>query len=95
MATRQASCEVETVPSLHSNLAGASATLGGFAATAACWGAGACAAGFSRSAQPVHENAIKRARANRTRAASGNTPAADQVGLVLKTNPPACDRRSI
>jgi hypothetical protein len=36
MATRQASCELETVPSLHSNLAGAaSATGGGFAVAAA------------------------------------------------------------
>jgi hypothetical protein len=36
MATRQASCELETVPSLHSNLGGAaSATAGGFAVAAA------------------------------------------------------------
>jgi hypothetical protein len=47
MLTRQVSCEFETVPSLHSNLAGAaSATGGGFSSAAACWDAGACAAGF-------------------------------------------------
>ena len=37
MATRQASCELETVPSLHSNLGDAASTTGGgFAVTAAC-----------------------------------------------------------
>ena len=85
MATRQASCELETVPSLHSNLGGAaSATGGGFAVAAAGRGAGACAAGFWKSAQPVHETAIDRARTNRTRAASGTPPAADLAGIPLK-----------
>jgi hypothetical protein len=80
MATRQPSCEIETVPSLHSNLGdAASATGGGFAGTAACWGAGACAAGFWKKAQPVHENAIDRARTNRTCAASGTAPAAGRL----------------
>jgi hypothetical protein len=49
MAIRQASCELEMVPSLHSNLAGAaSATGGGLAGAAAGWGggAGACAIDF-------------------------------------------------
>jgi hypothetical protein len=47
IAIRQASCELEMVPSLHSNLAGAaSATGGGLAGAAAGWGAGACAIDF-------------------------------------------------
>jgi hypothetical protein len=47
MAIRQASCELEIVPSLHSNLAGAaSAVAGGFAGAAAGWGAGACTIDF-------------------------------------------------
>jgi hypothetical protein len=52
MAIRQASCELETVPSLHSNLAGAASATGGglagegLAGTAAGWGAGACATNF-------------------------------------------------
>ncbi len=49
MAIRQASCELEIVPSLHSNLGGAaSATGGGLAGAAAGWGwgAGACAIDF-------------------------------------------------
>jgi hypothetical protein len=51
MAIRQASCEVEIVPSLHSNLAGAaSATGGGLAGTWAACGAaageGACVTNF-------------------------------------------------
>jgi hypothetical protein len=47
MAIRQASCELEIVPSLHSNLAGAaSEAAGGFAVAAAGWGAGACAIDF-------------------------------------------------
>jgi hypothetical protein len=47
MAIRQASCELEIVPSLHSNLAGAaSATGGGVAGAAAGCGAGACAIDF-------------------------------------------------
>jgi hypothetical protein len=46
MAIRQASCEVEMVPSLHSNLAGAASAAGGggLAGTAAGWGA--CATDF-------------------------------------------------
>ena len=78
MAIRQASCELEIVPSLHSNLAGAtSATGAGLAggglagATAGC-GAGPCATNFWKSAQPAHEIRINRARAERTCIASGD-----------------------
>jgi len=47
MLTRQVSCEFETVPSLHSNLAGAaSATGGGFSSAAACWDAGGLRCGL-------------------------------------------------
>jgi hypothetical protein len=64
MLTRQPDCEVEIVPSLHSNLAGAvSATGAVFSSAAACWGAGACAAGFSdaNQAQPAHQREINTA----------------------------------
>jgi hypothetical protein len=84
MATRQASCELEIVPSLHSNLAGAaSATGGGVAGTAACWGAGACATDFWKSVQPAHENEINRARAARTCVASGDTSSGRQGWFCL------------
>ena len=36
IATRQSYCEFEIVPSLHSNLRGASTVVGGFAATGVC-----------------------------------------------------------
>jgi hypothetical protein len=59
MLTRQPYCDVEIVPSLHSNLAGAASATGGtgavFSSAAACWGAGASAAGFSSQAQPPHQ----------------------------------------
>jgi hypothetical protein len=62
MLTRQPYCDVEIVPSLHSNLAGAASATGGtgaiFSGAAACWGAGASAAGFSNQAQPPHQRAI-------------------------------------
>jgi hypothetical protein len=62
MLTRQPCCEVEIVPSLHSNLAGAaSATGASFSSAAACWGAGASAAGFSDRAQPAHQRQINTA----------------------------------
>jgi len=95
MAIWQASCELEIVPSLHSNLAGAaSATGGGMAGAAACWGAGACATDFWKSAQPVHENEINKARADRTCVASGDTSSGRQGGFV-SANPPACGHCSI
>jgi hypothetical protein len=75
MATRQSCCEFEIVPSLHLNLRGSSTIVRRFAATAACWGSGACAADLSKSAQPAHKSAIKKAKANRTRAAPDNAPA--------------------
>jgi hypothetical protein len=57
MLMRQPVCEVEIVPSLHSNLGGgASATGAGFSSVAACWGA--CAAGFSDRAQAAHHSEI-------------------------------------
>jgi hypothetical protein len=66
MLTRQPDCEVEIVPSLHSNLAGAVPATGAvFSSAAACWGAGACAAGFSdaNQAQPAHkERSIQQCR---------------------------------
>jgi hypothetical protein len=72
MATRQASCEVEMVPSLHSNLAGpVSATGGGLSGAAACGGAGAWAAGFD-SAQAAHDRAISKTTPNRICVASSN-----------------------
>jgi hypothetical protein len=62
MLTRQPCCEVEIVPSLHSNLAGAASATGAvFSSTAACWGAGASAAGFSDRAQPAHQKQINTA----------------------------------
>ena len=80
IAIWQASCELEIVPSLHSNRGGtASATGGGLAGggvvcvdevcTAA--GGGFCATSFWKSAQPAHDNVINRARAERTCGASG------------------------
>ena len=57
MLTRQPDCEVEIVPSLHSNRGGAaSATGAGFSSAADCWGA--TAAGFSDKAQPAHQRDI-------------------------------------
>jgi hypothetical protein len=89
MAIRQASCEVEMVPSLHSNLAGAASATGaglagGVAGTWAGWdaGAGACATNFWKSAQPAHQTSINRARADRTCVASGEISAANRIGLV-------------
>jgi hypothetical protein len=62
MLTRQPNCEVEIVPSLHSNLAGAGSATGAvFSSTAVCWGAGASVADFSDKAQPAHQREIKTA----------------------------------
>jgi hypothetical protein len=79
IAIWQASCELEIVPSLHSNLGvgAASATGGGLAGgdeagTAA--GGGVCATSFWKSAHPAHDNMINRARAERTCGASGEIP---------------------
>jgi hypothetical protein len=72
MLTRQPCCEVEIVPSLHSNLAGAvSATGAVFSCAAACWGAGANAAGFSDRAQPAQQSEINTAMPIRIWVASG------------------------
>jgi hypothetical protein len=93
MAIWQASCETETVPSLHSNLGvgAASATGGGLAGgggavgdeagTAA--GGGACATSFWRSAHPAHDNMINRARAERTCGASGEIPRPINLAVSL------------
>jgi hypothetical protein len=71
MLTWQPVCEIEIVPSLHSNLAGAaSATGAGFSAAAACCGAGACATGFWNEAQPAHQTEINKTRSIRMCAAS-------------------------
>jgi hypothetical protein len=61
--TRQPYCEVEIVPSLHSNLAGAASATGAVfsGAAACCWGAGASAADFSDKAQPAHQREINTA----------------------------------
>jgi hypothetical protein len=66
MLTRQPCCEVDIVPSLHSNLAGAvSATGAVFSGAAACSDAGASAADFSDRAQPAHHSEINTATAIR------------------------------
>lgn len=78
MAIRQASCELEIVPSLHSNLAGATSATGAglaggeLAGATVGWGAGPCATNFWKSAQPAHEIRMSRARAERTCVASGD-----------------------
>jgi hypothetical protein len=71
MLTRQPVCEIEIVPSLHSNLGTGSAACGGIDAAAACCGAGACATGFGDKAQPAHESRIDKAKPVRIRVASG------------------------
>ena len=69
MLMRQPDCEVEIVPSLHSNLGGvASATGAGFSSAAAC--CGATAAGFPDKAQPAHQREINTATPIRIRVAS-------------------------
>jgi hypothetical protein len=100
MAIWQASCELEIVPSLHSNrgagtvsatgsgLAGADEAVEDDTGTAAA--GGACATSFCKSAHPAHDNVINRARAERTCGASGEIPTADQLGFIA-TNPTACD----
>jgi hypothetical protein len=73
MAIWQASCEVEIVPSLHSNLAGAvSATGAGRSGAAGGCGADACATGFWKPVQPAQQRQISMTRPNRIRAASGD-----------------------
>jgi hypothetical protein len=71
MLMRQPVCETEIVPSLHSNRGAGSAAGGGFDATAACCGAGACATGFGDKAQPAHESRIDKAKPIRICVASG------------------------
>jgi len=83
MLMRQPDCEVEIVPSLHSNLAGAaSATGAAFSSTAVCWGVGAGAADFSDKAQPAHHREIKTAMPIRIWGSFRTTSAADADGLV-------------
>jgi len=90
MAIWQASCELEIVPSLHSNrgagtvsatgsgLAGTDEVVAGEAAgeedAGTAAGGGACATSFWKSAHPAHDNVINRARAERTCGASGEIP---------------------
>jgi hypothetical protein len=95
IAIWQASCELEIVPSLHSNLGvgATSATGGGLAGaeeagvdevgTAA--GEGACATSFWKSAHPAHDNMIDKARAERTCGASGEIPRLINLALLLPT----------
>jgi hypothetical protein len=61
MLMRQPDCEVEIVPSLHSNRGGAASATGGagFSSAAACWGT--AAAGFSDKAQPALQSEISTA----------------------------------
>jgi hypothetical protein len=61
MSMRQASCELEIVPSLQVKPAGAaSATGAGFSGVAACWGAAGSAAGFWKRAQSAQQSEINR-----------------------------------
>jgi hypothetical protein len=72
MLTRQPCCEVDIVPSLHSNLAGAASATGAvLSGAAACSGAGASAAGFSDRAQPAHQRQINTAMPIRIWVTSG------------------------
>jgi hypothetical protein len=90
MLTRQPCCEVETVPSLHSNLAGAvSATGAVFSGAAACWDAGANAAGFSDMAQPAQQSEINTAMPIRIWVASG--PLQRPMPMVSCYDQPAAD----
>jgi hypothetical protein len=89
MAIWQAYCELEIVPSLHSNLAGATSATGaglaggGLVGATAGWGVGPCATNFWKSAQPAHEIIMSKARAERTRVASGDISCRRQDGFRL------------
>ncbi len=100
MAIWQASCELEIVPSLHSNRGAGtvSATGSGLAGTdeavedeavgvdaGTAAGGGACATSFWKSAQPVHDNVINKARAERTCGASGEIPRPINLALSRPT----------
>jgi hypothetical protein len=100
MAIWQASCELEIVPSLHSNRGAGtvSATGSGLAgtdeavedeavgeATGTAADGGACATSFWRSAHPAHDNVINRARAGRTCGASGKIPRLINLALSRPT----------
>jgi hypothetical protein len=62
MSMRQASCDLEIVPSLQVKPAGAaSATGAGLSGAAACWGAGCSAAGCWKRAQSAQQSEINRA----------------------------------
>jgi hypothetical protein len=109
IAIWQASCELEIVPSLHSNrgagtvsatgsgLAGAGEAVGDEAvadeAVGEAAGGGACATSFWKSAHPAHDNVINRARAERT-CGLRRESAADQFGFI-SANPIACGGASI
>jgi hypothetical protein len=80
MAIWQASCEVEIVPSLHSNLAGKASATGAGLSTAACAGAGASAAGCRTPVQAAQQKQINKTATDRIRIASGHTPGAELVG---------------
>jgi hypothetical protein len=91
MLTRQPCCDVEIVPSLHSNLAGAASAAGaGFSSAAACWGAGASAAGFSDKAQPAHQGKISTAMPIRIRVASGSLQRPMRM-VLCRDQPAACE----
>jgi len=86
MSTKQASCERETDPSLQVKPAGAtSATGAGFSAATACWGVAACAAGFCKRAQPVHDRQIDKTRANRIFMAPGQLVRPPVIGSVCSS----------
>jgi hypothetical protein len=87
MLTRQASCEVEMVPSLHSNLAGAASATGadfsaGLSAAAAGCGADASATGFWNRAQATHESAISTTTPNRICVAPATALAAKMMSFI-------------
>jgi hypothetical protein len=92
IAIWQASCELEIVPSLHSNrgVGAVSATGDGLAGGGeacedvpdAAAGGGVCATSFWKSAHPAHDSMINRARAERTCGASGEIPRL-MVGFVF------------
>ena len=95
IAIWQASCELEIVPSLHSNLGGVASATGAEMdddATAGC-GAGACATDFSKAAQPAHENNINNATAERICVPPRYLPR--PMGLADLSHSSGCRRNSI
>jgi hypothetical protein len=86
MSMRQASCELEIVPSLQVKPAGAaSATGAGFSGVAACWGATRSVAGFWKRAQSAQQSEINRTTTpNRISKPPATRPAADMIGFVSR-----------